>query len=126
MSTKTPRPKMTAKYSAAIRTAHNHGLPAKDTRNQEELYTLLQTHNFFWDSNAQSWDYCEPAEADDPTPLILVRVWGNAETVEAAAALLQQRMVLQWELVEKSPPYLCRPPKQKEARVYLKFLPVRQ
>jgi hypothetical protein len=118
-------PKMTAKYSGAIRCAHNHNLPASTTKNQEELYQLLQSNGFFWDSQAKQWEEFDIEDADEPTLLIMVRVWADAEIVEEAAddIVRELKHKYRWQLVEKSTPYPCRPPKQRESRVYLKFLP---
>lgn len=117
-------PKMTAKYAWAVNTAHNHNLPVRNTHNQEELYQLLQESGFFWDSGIKRWEYHEPAAADDPTPLIMVRVWADGEIIEEAADdLVRQASALNWRLVERSQVYGCRPPKQREGRVYLRFLP---
>ncbi|MCB0165596.1 MAG: hypothetical protein KDI79_15300 [Anaerolineae bacterium] len=119
-------PKMTAKYSGAIQTAHNAGLPAIETNNQEELYTLLQENGYFWDSKVELWEYHVPEDADDPTPLIMIRVWAEGEIIEEAAddlASAIKKARLPWLLIERSQPYGNRPPKQREARIYLKFLP---
>ena len=119
-------PRMTAKYSGAVRTAHNAGLPAIKTNNQEELYSLLQENGYYWDSSTKRWNYFEPEDADDPTPLIMIRVWAECEVVEEAAddlARAIKKAGLPWALIERSRPYGNRPPKQREARIYLKFLP---
>jgi hypothetical protein len=114
---------MTKKYSAAIRTAHNHRLPADETRHQVELYGLLQDHGYFWDSVAGEWVHLPPEEALDPTPLVMIRVWAAADAVELAADEVVERLRVNFNLVERSGPYPCRPPKQFESRIYLKFLP---
>lgn len=120
-------PRMTAKYRAAITTAHNKRLPAKDTANQDELYELLQQNGYFWDSGSKQWDYHDPAQADPPTPLVMVRVWADLDHVEGYA----QQVIAECSkkigpLVEQSRVYPCRPPKQQEGRVYLKFMPKEQ
>lgn len=118
-------PRMTAKYKSAIQKAHNQNLPAIETNNQEELYALLQQHGFFWNSDSKVWEEFDIQDADDATKLIMVRVWADAEIVEEAADEIVGKVKRQWEIVERSQPYQCRPPKQREARVYLKFIPNR-
>lgn len=117
-------PKMTAKYAGALAVAskafrHTDPLPSD---NQEELYQALQKKGYFWDSSAKEWEYHAPEAAQEPTPLVHIRVWADAEVVEAAADEVVEQL-RQFRLVERSRPYPCRPPKQFESRVYLKFLP---
>lgn len=122
-------PKMTAKYSSAINLAWREFPEVPAWPDQEVIYTRLQEAGYFWDSSAKRWDYFEPAEADDPTPLVMVRVWSDGEIIEEAVndlINLIKRSKLPWDLIEKSPVYGCRPPKQREGRIYLKFLPRRQ
>lgn len=117
------KPRQTAKYAAAVATAHNHKLPAIDTHNRDQLYDLLQKHGFFWNSDLKDWEEFDPADADQPTPLINIRVWADGDIVEDVTGNLVRKVNPLWTLVEQSKPYPCRPPKQLESRVYLKFLP---
>lgn len=119
-------PKMTAKYSRAIYAYQKTPKELDRLDDQERLYTYLQEHGYFWDSETKRWEYHEPADADDPTPLVMLRVWADGEILEEAVSDLVdliKRSKLPWDLIEKSPPYGCRPPKQREGRVYLKFMP---
>lgn len=121
-------PKRTAKYVGAITTAHNHNLPTLTTHTQEELYAQLQQAGFFWDSKIKKWEYHEPELADEPTPLVMIRVWGSGEVIEEAAddivaAFNRHPHTQNWRLTKRSPVYGCRPPKQQEGRIYLEFLP---
>lgn len=117
-------PRMTAKYKGALGVAKWHEIPTEG--NQEDLYQRLQEAGWFWNSQAKAWEEYDIADADEPSPLVMVRVWADAEIVEDAADDITRRVkALKWQLVEKSRPYACRPPKQREARVYLKFLPQR-
>lgn len=130
-------PKMTAKYKFALATLHHHNgnmaLPFDqriviDYNDQEVLYSALQEAGYFWDSKKKQWEYHEPEAANDPTPMIMIRVWADKEIVEEAeqelrAALTKHLATKDWSLLERSPVYGCRPPKQLEARIYLKFLP---
>jgi len=122
---------MTAKYTEALATAKHHngnmGLPFEQriiiTDDQETLYANLNQAGYFWNSTAKNWDYHETEAADDPTPMIMVRVWSNSEIIEDVAAKIAEGARKHWTMIEKTPPYQCRPPKQKESRIYLKFLP---
>lgn len=68
-------PRMTAKYKAAITKAHNYRLPVVETKDQEELYTLLQDNGWFWNSKTQAWELHDIEEAEEPTSLIMVQAW---------------------------------------------------
>jgi hypothetical protein len=115
-------PKMTAKYSTALQYARMRGLPTDG--NQEALYQRLNKAGFMWDSSSQEWLELASEPADPPTPLVMVRVWANAETVEAMADMVQEFMAeSDFTPVKRNGPYLCRPPKQLEARMYLEFMP---
>lgn len=118
--------KKTAKYVSACTTAtQKAGLMASDIRkmsNQDELYATLNKAGFHWDSGSKEWQFHAPEAADDPTPLVMIRVWADAEIVEEAADEVIEHLK-RFRLVERSRPYPCRPPKQFESRVYLKFLP---
>jgi hypothetical protein len=124
-------PKMTAKYQHALTTARHHngnmGLPFEQriiiTDDQETLYAKLNQAGYFWDSSRREWIYHEPEAADEPTALIMVRVWSDSEIIDEAADEIINGVKKVWKLVERSTPYQCRPPKQGESRVYLKFLP---
>jgi hypothetical protein len=116
-------PKMTAKYSAARMTALKESLDISG--NQEDLYQRLQKAGWFWDSDKKSWWYAPEEAADPATPLIMIRVWADLEVVEEAADEIIGKTKRYFSLVEKSPVYPCRPPKQLEGRVYLKFLPAK-
>lgn len=116
-------PKMTAKYSSALDIVRFKGLKIAQNGNQEELYQALQKVGFFWDSNIKRWEEHDIEQAEEPTKLLMVRVWADAEIVEDMADDLVRISKKWFELVEKSPVYPCRPPKQREGRVYLKFLP---
>jgi hypothetical protein len=124
-------PKMTAKYQSALTTAHLHnrnmGLMSEQriiiTDDQETLYAKLNQAGYFWNSAAKTWDYHELEAADEPTALIMVRVWSDSEIIDEAADEIINGVKKVWKLVERSTPYQCRPPKQQESRVYLKFLP---
>jgi hypothetical protein len=90
----------------------------------EELYELLKKEGYMWDSKTGRWLYLPEMAADEPSKLIKVRVWAELGAVEAAADTLVAALPhLGGELVDRSEIYPCRPPKQKEGRVYLTFKP---
>lgn len=120
-------PKMTAKYSTALALAHREGVGANvnGATPQEALYTRLQERGYFWNSDAKQWERFDIAEANPPMEGVLIRVWAATEHAQKAAQAVAHalRAVHGWRLVETSEPYQCRPPKQLESRVYLKFMP---
>ena len=119
-------PRMTAKYQTALYTADLHQIIVWNRDDRDELYSALQRVGHFWDSVSKSWNYAEPEDADEPTRLIMVRLWSDIETIEEVAddlIELVKSSKLPWELVERSKSHQCRPPKQNEARIYLRFLP---
>lgn len=115
-------PKMTAKYSAAHYIAQGLGLATGD---QETLYAQLQERGYFWNSTTKKWEFSDPAEADPPTPLVMLRVWADSEKLDAITNDLAHliRTYLGWVPVKRNGPYQCRPPKQGESRMYLEYLP---
>lgn len=111
-------PRKTKKYLQALKAAD--GLSLGDFSIQDDLYTALNASNLFWDLGDKRW---VPAMAPDPaSQVIKIRVWGKATTVEDTAEMLVRRLTREGlTLLERSRPYLCRPPKQLEARIYLSF-----
>lgn len=118
-------PKMTKKYSSAVQVA-GHLLDLLPGDNQEELYRALNEKGYFWNSETGKWEFTAAMAADEPTKFIRVRVWAETFTVLDAANQVAQAMQSKgYELQERSDAYVCRPPKQKESRVYLTFLPIK-
>jgi hypothetical protein len=109
---------MTAKYSAAVKAALMNSVPVSS--DQEELYQILQDNWVFWDSKTKDWTKSKEKPAK-PSELVHVRVWASADQVDMIAEKLITDVYPRLEMVEKSPVYLCRPPKQLEGRVYLSF-----
>lgn len=90
----------------------------------DELYKALELHEYFWDSNVGKWELHPVEQAEPPTKLVNIRVWADAEIVEDAADdLIRSYQQLGFSVAQKSERYLCRPPKQLEARVYVAFIP---
>lgn len=112
--------KMTAKYAGAFAIARTKNIPITD--DQEELYAALGKAGFLWDKMKHWYDASqEPAE--QPSDVLRVRVWAKTEDVEAQARLIVQTLTSnRYRLVEQSQPYVCRPPKQLESRIYLTFM----
>lgn len=122
-------PKMTAKYSTALSVARREkvGANVNGQNPQEALYSRLQEIGWFWNSDRKEWEHPDPADADDPTPLIMIRVWANAEIVEDVAEDVIRRVPRNWgKPIKKNGPYPCRPPKQFEARMYIEFMPTKE
>jgi len=111
-------PKMTAKYSAAVKAALMNKIPV--SADQEELYQSLQDGWVFWDSKTKEWTKSKEKPAK-PSELVHVRVWASDHLVDMIAEKLITDVFPRLELVERSPVYRCRPPKQLEGRVYLSF-----
>lgn len=115
-------PKMTAKYSAAYSLARREKITLTD--NQEQLYSQLQELGYYWDSDRKEFVWHDPNEADDPTQLIMIRVWADAEIVEDVADDVARSVPKSWgKPIKRNGPYPCRPPHQRDARMYLEFLP---
>lgn len=114
-------PRMTQKYKAALKAREQHGLVC-DTIPQDVLYAALEQHWIFWDSTTGQWE--KGQEPDDPTPLLMVRVWSNLDEVNDYADIIKTALESRgYACVQASKPYVNRPPKQLEGRVYLQFLP---
>lgn len=65
--------RMTAKYKSALNVAHWRNIDS--TGDQEDLYQRLQNAGFFWNSKGKEWEEYDPADAEEPTPLIMVRIF---------------------------------------------------
>ena len=53
----------------------------------------------------------------------MIRVWADASQVEAQADEVIKGLRGKFRLIGRNGPYPCRPPQQRESRVYLEFLP---
>lgn len=57
-----------------------------------------------------------------PTQLINLRIWSAADCISVDVDRILHALVQSgFEVIEKSQPYSCRPPKHSEARVYIKL-----
>ena len=116
-------PRMTAKYSSAIALARQLELTLAQRADQEAVYRVLGQEGFAWNSRAERWEHVADT-ADEPTRLLRIRVWTDGEIVPEAADTIVHALGQQgYELLERSEPLPCRPPKQLEGRIYLTFHP---
>jgi hypothetical protein len=111
-------PKRTQKYVAALKVAARLKIP--ELEKAELLYEDLNAKNYFWNADKKKW---LPGAAPVPaTELIRVRTWAETSRVESIADSVVFGLVeAGFILLEKSKPYMCRPPNQNESRVYLTF-----
>lgn len=115
-------PRATRKYKAAIALAREINLAIND--DQEVLYRALNERGYQWDSQSGVWQSLPDLPADPPTDFVMIRLWCANEVIEEVVNdVIKQIQALGLRLMEQSTPYPCRPPKQLESRVYLKFLP---
>jgi hypothetical protein len=113
----------TQKYVAALEIAAL--LNVVPPPSSEELYAVLTQARYYWDAKTQSWVFVtEPSQP--PTEFVRLRVWASEQVVqlEADKLILAIERTLGWQCIERSAVYPCRPPKEKEARVYLLFDPM--
>ena len=86
------------------------------------VYQFLAERGFYWDSTSKQWIFTDPEQNDPPSSLYKIRVWAATEEVEAIAQAVIVGLHQQgYQLSEKSIPYICRPPKANESRIYLSF-----
>jgi hypothetical protein len=90
-------------------------------KNQEQLYDELNRLGYYWDALGKKWVRDERL-ADPPKQTIDIRVWADQDfTEEHADVIVQLFSQNGYKLLNKSKSYPCRPPKQKESRIYLSF-----
>lgn len=116
-------PKLTAKYVAATHAAKEEGLQAIALPGVEALYAELAKRNYFWTPSEGRWIVAPLEDAEPPSKVLRIRVWADKEIVEDLADDIRDalKVDVNWDLIEKSPVYPCRPPKQLDGRVYLTF-----
>lgn len=113
----------TQKYNAARTIATELNFRG-DWDDQNALYQFLNEHHHVWDSKTGEWENYQAIPSYPPTDLLMIRVWtGTREESIAIARFLRHLLEQHTELdfIEQSEPYVCRPPKQNDYRVYLKF-----
>lgn len=108
--------KQTQKYRTACEIA------TLDHHTHDELYCKLNELGFFWNSSSQTWERNEQL-ADPPSEVLRIRAWAETSQVETLAEIIAESLEQYGlKLIEKSPPYICRPPKQNDSRIYLTFV----
>ncbi|MEH2236013.1 MAG: hypothetical protein V7K30_07075 [Nostoc sp.] len=81
----------------------------------------LNRLGWYWNSQNKEWER-DDTPAKLATQLIRVRVWAATDKVEQAAELfLEKAEDNGLRLIEKSAPYINRPPNQNDSRIYLTF-----
>jgi hypothetical protein len=111
--------RQTRKLVTAISLYHDLGL-SKSYDSQDELYSLLNECNHFWNSQEKRW--VDGGTPDPPTNAIWVRVMSDAKIVSEIASVVAEAIApYEIDLIDRSDLYPCRPPKQNDARVYLTF-----
>lgn len=116
--------RQTKKFSTAYEKAISLAIIKRGTplESQDWLYQKLMEEGVFWDAKLGEWIEFHKEPANAPTPLIRVRVWGaTGEKLEEAVALVKGAFANGFEVINQSMPYVCRPPQQRESRVYLEF-----
>lgn len=108
--------RITEKYRKATEIAQSLNLT---TENREELYQQLNSHSYFWNSEKKDWEKIS-TKADPPTELIKIRIWADARITESVASELIEALAKKGlRVMNCSEPYLCRPPKNLESRIYM-------
>jgi hypothetical protein len=115
-------PKMTKKFSRALLVARVAKVVIS-VDDQEALYKRLNEAGLWWDSKAEEWINFAAMPANEPTPKLMIRVWAAAERAQADADEVIKGLRGKYRLIGRNGPYPCRPPQQKEHRIYLEFLP---
>jgi len=113
-------PKMTAKYTAALKVLRSHGEPNIGQDSGRD-YETLEEIGFQWDSKKGQWVNVKALPANPASKVLRVRVWAARGQAHDAAMVVARALHEQagWNLLEESAPYPCRPPQQNDERVYL-------
>ena len=107
--------KRTRKFVAAEAIANAIGVEVND-----DIYQNLEQNNYFWHS--EEGERIEGEAAHPPTKLIKIRVWADSKTIKRDCDLIINSLASSGLVLEEgSDPYICRPPKQLESRIYLTF-----
>ena len=96
--------KQTAKYLGACQILiYPHS-------NQDELYSELNRLGWYWQSKDKKW-VRDDTPAKEASKFVRVRIIAATNKVEQAAQLFSESAAdMGLKFVEKSEPYLCRPP----------------
>lgn len=113
--------RLTAKLKAAKECVLENKLAIQIYAAPDVIYTALQGAGYWWSSDKQAWE--REAAAQPAMDGSMIRVWARTDEVERIARMVCAMMEQQgMRLVEMSQPYQCRPPRQAESRVYLRFV----
>lgn len=116
--------KRTAKLLAARAAIRDNRIDI-DThvKDQQVLYDRLQAAGWWWSADRGEWVLNTQPQAA-PLDSVLIRVWAATGAVQAVAdQVVFSLQTSGYKLIDRSQPYQCRPPKDAESRVYLRFLP---
>jgi hypothetical protein len=92
-----------------------------DHQHQEELYYALNVAGWFWDSRNKEWNKTNITPYD-PSDLYRVRVTTTTKQENQFADVVTEALESYgMKLVDRTLPYVRRPPYQLESRVYLSF-----
>lgn len=115
-------PKMTAKYTAALKALRALG-ETEIGQDSERDYATLEEIGYQWDSKQGKWINVKAMPANPASTVLRVRVWAakgkTGDAVHVISGALHQQAG--WNLIDQSAPYPCRPPQQNDERVYLTF-----
>lgn len=114
----------TRKYVAAERLASQLNITNWRQMIASGLYQELGEHGYHWNSDSGTWENWTAMPADGPSEVIRLRCWARTEVVEMIAdGVIESMAAAGLRLIERSQPYVCRPPKQNDSRIYLTFSP---
>ena len=89
---------------------------------QEQLYQELNKLGWWWNAKLKEWERNDQL-ADPPMEGFKIRLWGNNEEIEHYSQLITQFLRENGcSIVDKSKPYVCRPPQQNQSIIYLHII----
>ena len=89
---------------------------------QQALYQALNTAGFYWNSKAKGWDDHRNTPINPPTSVIRIRVWADGQIVgQIASSIAEFLKTHGLQMLNQTEAFPCRPPSQKESRIYLEF-----
>lgn len=108
--------KNTQKYRLALQISnikHDH---------QDILYEELNKLGYCWNSKIKQWVKHE-GESNPPLEGLRIRLWSDQKDMDEYSTIIKEICQAHGlKLLESSKPYPCRPPQEKETRVYLYFI----
>ena len=110
----------TQKFRYAARLYYQLKLTEK-FNNQEQLYSLLISNNYYWNSQEKIWE--KGGIPEPPSELVKIRITCDRDRLDS---VVKNMSIKGLYLLEISDPFPCRPPRQNDIRVYLSFKPLSQ